>query len=179
MIHKPQKSGLMACLLVFCLCAAGMGESQSNKSASTPAAPSQTQKKESTMKFNKITPNLMVADMEKSLKFYRDVLGFTVSQTVPEKPPFIFAWMKRGDAELFLNQHMPPQPGQPDLYAGKQIGGTLSMYIALEGIEDLHKTVESNGVKIVIPLHKEFYGMKEFAVHDPDGYLLIFAERAE
>jgi catechol 2,3-dioxygenase-like lactoylglutathione lyase family enzyme len=175
MFHKNETLKSLACLLVFCLCA-GMARSQSNK-PSTPAA--QPQKKETPVKFNKITPNLMVADMEKSLKFYRDVLGFTVSQTVPEKPPFIFAWMKRGDAELFLNQHMPPQPGQPDLYNGSKLGGTLSMYMPLEGIEELHKTMESNGVKIAIPLHKEFYGMKEFAVHDPDGYLIIFAERAE
>jgi uncharacterized glyoxalase superfamily protein PhnB len=131
------------------------------------------------VKFNKITPNLIVADMEKSLTFYRDVLGFTMSQTVPDKPPFIFAWMKRGDADIFLNQHMPPQPGQPDLFAGRQIGGTLSMYLTLEGIDELLKAVEQTGVKIAIPLHKEFYGMKEFAVFDPDGYLLIFAERVE
>ena len=131
------------------------------------------------MKFNKVTPNLICADMEKSLKFYRDVLGFSVSQTVPEKAPFVFAWMKRGDADIFLNQHMPPQPGQPDLFAGRQIGGTMSLYIAMEGIEEFLKTVESHGVKLAIPLHKEFYGMKEFAVLDPDGYLLIFAEKAE
>jgi hypothetical protein len=31
----------------------------------------------------------------------------------------------------------------------------------------------------VIAMHKEFYGMREFAVHDPDGYPLIFAEQAE
>jgi uncharacterized glyoxalase superfamily protein PhnB len=154
--------------------------SQSDNPVPTPAAThSQTLTKESTVKFNKITPNLIVADMERSLKFYRDVLGFTMSQTVPDKPPFIFAWMKRGDAEIFLNQHMPPQPGQPDLFAGRQIGGTLSMYVPLEGIDDLLKTVQGNGVKIAIPLHKEFYGMKEFAVFDPDGYLIIFAERAE
>ncbi|MGH9568009.1 MAG: VOC family protein [Candidatus Angelobacter sp.] len=36
--------------------------------------------------------------------------------------------------------------------------------------------MEQNGVKIAIPLHQEFYGMKEFAVFDPDGYLIIFAE---
>jgi catechol 2,3-dioxygenase-like lactoylglutathione lyase family enzyme len=153
-----------------------MARTQSNNPAPAAAQP----QKEKPMKFNKVTPNLIVADMEKSLHFYRDVLGFTVSQTVPpDKAPFIFAWMKRGDADIFLNLHMPPQPGQPDLYAGKQIGGTLSMYITLEGIDELHKTVQGHGVKIVIPLHKEFYGMKEFAVHDPDGYLLIFAERAE
>ncbi len=176
MIHRFGPTKLLACLLLVCLYPATT-RPQSNQPASTPGT--QTMKKENTVKFNKITPNLMVADMEKSLKFYRDVLGFTVAQTVPEKPPFIFAWMKRGEAELFLNQHMAPQPGQPDLYGGSKIGGTLSMYLPVEGIEELHKTMEGNGVKIAIPLHKEFYGMKEFAVHDPDGYLIIFAERAE
>jgi uncharacterized glyoxalase superfamily protein PhnB len=176
MIRKLKAPRLLACLLSSCLSLAAISGAQSGKPASTPTQPD-TKKKETTMKFNKITPNLMVADMEKSLKFYRDVLGFTVSQTVPpENPPFIFAWMKRGEAELFLNQHMPAQPGQPDLYAGKAIGGTMAMYIPLEGIEELHNTVANSGVKIAIPLHTEFYGMKEFAVHDPDGYVIIFAE---
>jgi uncharacterized glyoxalase superfamily protein PhnB len=129
------------------------------------------------MKFNKVTPNLIVADMEKSLAFYRDVLGFTVSQSVPDKSPFVFAWITRSGADIFLNQHMPPQAGQPDLFAGKQIGGTLSMYLAMDGIEDLLKAVEAHRIKIAMPLHTEFYGMKEFAVFDPDGYLLIFAEQ--
>jgi catechol 2,3-dioxygenase-like lactoylglutathione lyase family enzyme len=131
------------------------------------------------MTFNRITPNVVVADMEASLRFYRDVLGFSVSQTVPEKAPFIFAWMKRDDAELFLNQHQEPQPGRPDPLAGRPIGGTLSLYMPMKGIEDLLKTIEEHGIKIAIPLHKEFYGMTEFAVLDPDGYLLIFAEPQE
>jgi len=131
-------------------------------------------------KFNKVTPNLVVADMEKSLTFYRDVLGFSVSQTVPDKAPFIFAWMKRDNADIFLNQNMPPQPGAPDLYAGKPVGGgTLSLYLAMDGIDDLYSKVQQQKVPIVIAMHKEFYGMREFAVHDPDGYLLIFAEEAK
>lgn len=131
------------------------------------------------MKFNTITPNFIVTDMERSLHFYRDALGFAVSQTVPDKAPFIFAWMKRDEANLFLNQQMPSQPGQPDPLAGRGVGGTLSMYMVLEGIEELVKVVQQAGVKPAIPLHKEFYGMKEFAVLDPDGYLIIFAERAD
>jgi len=128
------------------------------------------------MKFNRVTPNLVCVDIEKSLHFYRDLLGFTVSQTVPDKAPYFFAWMKRDDVDIFLNQHTPPQPGQPDLYLGRQVGGTMSMYMVLEGIDELAKKVEGNGIRIAIPMHTEFYGMKEFAVHDPDGYLLIFAE---
>ena len=91
------------------------------------------------MKFHKVTPNLVVANMEKSLTFYRDTLGFSVSQTVPDKAPFIFAWMKRDDADIFLNANMPPQPGEPDLYAGKPVGGgTLSLYLVMEGIDELY-----------------------------------------
>jgi lactoylglutathione lyase len=129
------------------------------------------------VKFNKVTPNLIVRDMEKSIAFYRDVLGFTVSQTVPDKAPFIFAWMKSGEADIFLNIHQKPPEGQPDLYAGKEVGGTMSLYIAMDGVEA--KSVQAHGVKLDIPLHTEFYGMKEFAVLDPDGYLLIFAERVQ
>lgn len=131
------------------------------------------------MKFNKVTPNLIVRDMEKSIAFYREVLGFTVSQTVPDKAPFIFAWMKSGEADIFLNIHQKPSEGRPDLYSGKEIGGTMSLYIAMDGVEELAKSVQAHGVKLTIPLHMEFYGMKEFAILDPDGYLLIFAERVQ
>ncbi len=30
---------------------------------------------------------------------------------------------------------------------------------------------------VVMPMTKQFYGMREFAITDPDGYLLTFAER--
>ena len=126
--------------------------------------------------FTRVTPNLIVADMERSLSFYRDALGFTQDQTVPEQPPYIFVWLKAGDASVFLNAKQDPPAGQPDLFAGRQIGGTLSLYIVVDGIEELLKKVQQKEVKIAVPLHTEFYGMKEFAVFDPDGYLLIFAE---
>ena len=163
----PIRSMMFTLPLALCLCIPSTaGQSQTNQS-----------QKEKPMKFNKITPNLVVADMEKSLKFYRDVLGFSVSQTVPDKAPFIFAWMKRGDADVFLNANMPPQPGEPDLYAGKAVGGgTLSMYLVMEGIDELYTGVQQKKSPIVIAMHKQFYGMKEFAMHDPDGYLLIFAQ---
>lgn len=175
-------------VLALCLCAHATGPVQSNnpspQSIRTQSKSPEKSKQEKPMqstptKFNRVTPNLVVADMEKSLTFYRDVLGFSVSQSVPDKAPFIFAWMKRDNADIFLNQNMPPQPGAPDLYAGKPVGGgTLSLYLAMDGIDHLYAKVQQHNVPIVIAMHKEFYGMREFAVHDPDGYLLIFAEEA-
>ena len=39
----------------------------------------------------KLTPNLLVASVERSIAFYTEVLGFERGMTVPEASPFVFA----------------------------------------------------------------------------------------
>ena len=46
--------------------------------------------------FRKLTPNLLVADVSRSLSFYTDVLGFARGMTVPDEPPFLFASVTSG-----------------------------------------------------------------------------------
>ena len=36
-------------------------------------------------------------------RFYCDVLGFTVKDTVPDAAPFVFVWLERGGVTVFLN----------------------------------------------------------------------------
>jgi len=57
--------------------------------------------------FTSLTPNLVVADVDRSLRFYRDVLGFTVEQTVPDASPFVFAIVRSGAVEVYLNARAP------------------------------------------------------------------------
>ena len=45
-------------------------------------------------RFTSVTPNLLVRDVASSTAFYRDVLGFTMSETVPDKEPFVFVWLE-------------------------------------------------------------------------------------
>jgi uncharacterized glyoxalase superfamily protein PhnB len=54
-------------------------------------------------------------------------------------------------------------------------GNSVSLFIEVKGIKDLHDALRAR-VPIAIPLEKKFYGMTEFAIHDPDGHLIIFAE---
>ena len=59
-------------------------------------------KAEEKMTFESLTPNLIVSDIDRSAAFYRDVLGFQQTITVPEKPPFVFVWLKHGSVDVFL-----------------------------------------------------------------------------
>ena len=132
------------------------------------------------MKLTDVTPNLIVADMDRSVAFYKDVLGFTVVTTVPEAPPFVFAWMQRDGVNVFLNS----LTGMEDDVAGlaaRTIGGTATMFFTLErtdagGIDEFFNEISSRA-RVVMPLKDQFYGMREFGVEDPDGYIILFAQR--
>jgi len=128
------------------------------------------------IQLNKLTPNLIVSSVERSVAFYRDVLGFEVSMTVPEEAPFVFAALTSGSVEVFLNALEPATAEYPS-FKDRPIGGTFTMFIEVTGIADVHAGLQSR-VRIVMPLEKKWYGMTEFAFEDPDGYLITFAERA-
>ena len=126
--------------------------------------------------FKKLTPNLLVASVERSLAFYVDTLGFARGMTVPEQPPFVFASVTSGPVEIFLNDRSTVTKGNPQ-FAGRAPGGGNTMFIEVEGLDALHQAIAPR-VKIVMPLVTQWYGMREFAIEDPDGYLITFAERA-
>ena len=122
----------------------------------------------------KLTPNLIVADVQRSIDFYRDVLGFTVTQTVPDQGPFVFAIVQRGGVEVFLNAPEPARAEYPVL-ARLPIGGTLTLFMTVKGIRAAHDQL-MNRVTVVMPLEKKWYGPTEFAFTDPDGYVITYAE---
>lgn len=116
----------------------------------------------------KLTPNIVVSSIEKSLAFYRDVLAFAVTMTEPKTAPHVFVGLQSGPVEVFINaaEIMP---------AKVAFGDSVSLFIEVAGIKALYEALRPR-VTIAIPLEKKFYGMTEFAIHDPDGHMIIFAE---
>jgi uncharacterized glyoxalase superfamily protein PhnB len=123
----------------------------------------------------KLTPNLIVSSVEQSLAFYCDVLGFTRTMTVPDQSPFVFAAVQSGPVEIFLNAPGPAEEEYPAL-RGRPLGGTLTLFIEVSGIEKVYDDVKSK-VKIAMPIERKWYGTTEFAFEDPDGYVITFAEK--
>jgi uncharacterized glyoxalase superfamily protein PhnB len=125
--------------------------------------------------FKKLTPNLLVASVERSLGFYVDTLGFERGMTVPDESPFAFASVAGGPVEIFLNDAAGATREYPG-FAGKPIGCTGTLFIEVAGVNALHEQLQGK-VTIVMPIETKFYGMREFAIADPDGYVITFAER--
>jgi uncharacterized glyoxalase superfamily protein PhnB len=136
---------------------------------------SRTQKM-TTMILKRLTPNLMVKDVNRTIAFYRELLRFELNQTVPETGPFEWASLKCGEVEIMFQAESSLAHDIPAL-KGMDIGGSLTFYIQMAGIEELYDRVKDS-VTIVQDMHTTFYGMREFTLRDCNGYLLAFAESA-
>ena len=128
------------------------------------------------MKFTKLTPNLVVRDVQAAVQFYQSVLGFRLAIKVPDAPPYVFASVTNGDVEIFFNDQKAVAEDYPPL-ANDPIGGTMTLFLECEGIEGILRMVEKSGMRVVMPLKTQFYGMREFAFVDPQGWTVTIAER--
>ena len=125
--------------------------------------------------FSSVTPNLIVNDVAESTRFYQDVLGFQVKQTVPDEAPHVFVWLERDGVPVFLNDPKAVADDYPEADR-RPFGGTATIFFVVTAVDDLHAKVAPHA-KVVMPLKTQFYGMREFAIEDPDGHLITFAER--
>jgi uncharacterized glyoxalase superfamily protein PhnB len=103
-------------------------------------------------------PVLRVADTDAALRFYTGLLGFTEQFRFDD-----YASVRLGEAELHVAR---PADGKP---AG---GGTV--YVYCDEVDEYFGTIRARGARPVREPADQFYGMRDFQIHDPDGNQLSF-----
>jgi uncharacterized glyoxalase superfamily protein PhnB len=130
------------------------------------------------MALNSLTPNLMVKDVEETIEYYTDVLGFTLLMTVPETGKLDWAMVKRNDVVIMFQTKKRLSSGLPRM-ASEKPGGGLTFYIKVDRISEIHEELYNNEAEIISDLESTFYNTIEFSVVDVNGYVLTFSEEQE
>lgn len=122
------------------------------------------------------TVNYVVTDVPTTSRFYQR-LGFAEVATVPTPDGTGLQWamLVQGGATVMLQD-------APSLAAGgfaaqaKPATGLVVFIKLTEGLEAQLARVETAGIPLAQALHESFYGTREFAVLDPDGVIVVFAQ---
>jgi uncharacterized glyoxalase superfamily protein PhnB len=152
-----------------------MEELRAHRKRCAPPSSTHTSEMRRSMKTLKLTPNLVVRDVTASLNFYRNVLGFERAISVPDEPPYVFAAASGGNVEIFFNDQKAVAEEYPVLAA--KISGSFTMYLEVDDLNAVLANVKKHRAKISMPVKDQFYGMREFAFEDPDGYTITIAEK--
>jgi catechol 2,3-dioxygenase-like lactoylglutathione lyase family enzyme len=113
------------------------------------------------------SPCLVVSDLQASLEFYCDKLGFE-DPSVWGEPP-CFAMLNRDDFDLMLSlatENARVRPNGPD--------GVWDVYIRVEDARAEAATLIELGVRLDREPSATEYEMTEIEVVDPDGYRICF-----
>ena len=113
-------------------------------------------------------PVLAVPDVAATMEWYRDVLGFTGSP-FPDERPYSFAILCHGNTELMFRRG--------EATAKSPTHYEWDIYLRLHGgkLRQLYSELNKRGV-VTRRLEQMFYGLAEFEITDPDGYVVCLSE---
>ena len=124
------------------------------------------------VKLNKLSPVLVVDAIEPCLSFWVDRLGFTRIAEVPEGDRLGFVILQKDGIEVMYQSRESVRKDIPAM-ANVPAGGTnLSIHVA--DVAAVERAVQ--GVEVVVPRRKTFYGADEIGVREPGGNAVIFGQ---
>jgi len=137
------------------------------------------------MAVQSITTNLMVEDVQRSTDFWCGLLGFSVAECVDAEhklhhgrmpgADLVWALFVSGQASIMVNRRDSLERELP-VFQSQPAGASMTLYVVVEDLEALHRRIQA-----IVPTIKEpetsFYGMREWYVRDPDGYVVCLAQK--
>jgi catechol 2,3-dioxygenase-like lactoylglutathione lyase family enzyme len=113
-----------------------------------------------------------VPDVSAAGAYYRDVLGFTCEYEAGSPPEF-GVYSRSGSPLMFRRV-----PESTTISPNEQQNGTWDVFFWVDDVDALYAELTLTGATIVYAPVVQPYGMKEFAVRDPNGYVLGFGQQA-
>lgn len=113
--------------------------------------------------FSHLAPVLQVEKLDDSIEFYRHSLGFEVKFIYED--PATYAVLGRGEqVRIHLSKAEKPVSGH------KQ----TSIYLFVRDVDLLYQEFLEKGVEMLNKPTTWDYGMRDFDLKDPDGFVLSF-----
>jgi catechol 2,3-dioxygenase-like lactoylglutathione lyase family enzyme len=113
---------------------------------------------------------LQANELDETIRFYVEMLDFTLDGTWGPTPDGPATWcsLDYGPAGLMFTHGSGGDATGPAL--------TGSLYFYPDDVDALHRSLVERGLKTLNAPSDREYGMRDFAVEDPNGYLLQFGQ---
>jgi predicted enzyme related to lactoylglutathione lyase len=137
----------------------------------TPERGSRRQQPE-TLRLRAVMPVLTVSDLERSLVWYRDILGFVVSEEARKDKRLTVVQLKAGKVRFLLRQ-------DPEVRSRRRQPQAIQLYCATrQDVDKLAAGIQVRG-GVVEEAPGESHAGRDFTVVDPDGIRISIFWRPE
>ena len=113
---------------------------------------------------------LTVKDLEKSLAWYQDVVGFTVDRIHEREGKLIAVSLKAGNARILINQDDGARGW--DRVKGE---GISLQFTTEQNLDAIANRIKERGGTLDLEPTDMPWGVRVFRLRDPDGFRLVFS----
>lgn len=118
---------------------------------------------------------LFVRNVDKSIAFYQEVLGFELVRREPD-----YASVRSGKVTFGLGpiEKLPAQDGYfTQNRLAEDRGAGVEIVLEVDDVREHHERVRTFGHPVLHPLQVRPWGLTDFRITDPDGYYLRITSR--
>ena len=120
-------------------------------------------------------PFFAVSNMERSLRFYIDGLGFTMTNKWTPEGRIRWCWLQLGDAAVMLQEFL--REGHDSWVPEGKVGIGVSICFMCKDALAIYREFRARGIQAKRPFVGN--GMWVTEVSDPDGYSLAFESKTD
>jgi len=120
----------------------------------------------------KLTPVLVVDQVEPCAAFWTGALGFARTAEVPHDGEPGFVILQRDAVEIMYQSRASVAADVPQFATRAQ--GQANLYVEVDDLGAIERAVK--GMKLAVAKRKTFYGAEEIGIQDPAGNVIMFAE---
>lgn len=120
------------------------------------------------MTIKAIAPQLRTTDMQASIEFYTEKLGFEVAFNFED----FYAGILAGDNTFHLKQVDEQDPSIPFV----EEGGHLHLYFQTDDVSEVAERLKANGVSLIKDVHETDWQTREIVLLDNQGHTLYFGQ---
>lgn len=126
------------------------------------------------MQYQSLSPNIGVKDVNETVKFYTEMLGFKLIMSNPQSG--VLEWAMVGaDSVIVMFQEEKSLKFEYPFLADRPLSACLNFYVKMKNMAELYEKIKDTKY-LAKELHKTFYGADEFAISDNNGYVLTITE---
>ena len=111
-----------------------------------------------------ITPQLRTIDLERSIRFYTELVGLDLEFRYSD----FYAGIRAGNSSFHLKQVDTPDPSIAYVHQGKH----LHLYLAVDDINAFAARLQSRDVRLLRPPHDTDWGARELIFRDDQGHTI-------
>jgi len=121
-----------------------------------------------------MSASLTVRDLQRSLAWYRDVIGFAVERQMEREGKLASIVIRAGDVRILLNQ----DDGAKGFDRVKGEGMSM-MFNTLQSVDEIAERIRAAGGTLHSEPADMPWGVRAFRTEDPDGFKFAFSQEKQ